>query len=89
MTQPATLLSWKLSLAETLAFGCTMAIVVTFAFANFSSKSEAQALEKRIENLEKQMHYMRDDLTAIRVSVEYVRGRMEAEAAYEKRDKNK
>ena len=83
------LLSWKLSIAETLAFGCTVAAIVAFSFTSFSSKSEAQALEKRIESLERQMYYMRDDLTAIRVSVEYVRGRMEAEADYEKRDKNK
>lgn len=89
MEMRAPLLAWKLSLAETLAFGCTVAAIVAFSFGNFTSKSEAQALERRIENLEKQMHYMRDDLTAIRVSVEYVRGRMEAEAAYEKRDKNK
>lgn len=77
MTQPATLLSWKLSLAETLAFGCTMAIVVTFAFANFSSKSEAQALEKRIENLEKQLGSIKDDMSHIRATTEYIKGRLE------------
>lgn len=75
MKQP--LLSWKLSLAETLAFGCTVAAVVAFSFGNFTSKSEAQALEKRIENLERQLGLMKDDLSHIRATTEYIKGRLE------------
>lgn len=71
------LLSWKLSLAETLAFGCTVAAVVAFSFSSFSSKSEAQALEKRIESLERQMALMKDDLSHIRATTEYIKGRLE------------
>lgn len=71
------LLNWKLSLAETLAFGCTVAAVVAFSFSSFSSKSEAQALEKRIESLERQVHSMKDDLSHIRATTEYIRGKLE------------
>jgi hypothetical protein len=74
MTQ---VLRWKLSLAETLAFGSTVAIIVVFAFGNFTSRTEAQALERRIENLEKQMGMMKDDLSHIRATTEYIRGRLE------------
>jgi hypothetical protein len=76
MNQP--MLRWKLSLAETLAFGSTVAIVIVFAFGNFSSKTEAQAIERRVENLEKQMGSIRDDVSAIRASTEYVKGRIES-----------
>lgn len=75
MSQP--LLSWKLSLAETLAFGCTVAAVVAFSFASFTSKTEAQSLEKRIENLERQVSLMKDDLSHIRATTEYIKGRLE------------
>lgn len=71
------ILGWKLSLAETLAFGCTVASVLIFTFGNFTSRSEAQALEKRIESLERQMHLMKDDISAIRASTEYIKGRLE------------
>lgn len=73
----APLLAWKLSLAETLAFGCTVAAIVAFSFGNFTSKSEAQALEKRIENLEKQLGSIKDDMSHIRATTEYIKGRLE------------
>lgn len=76
MNQP--MLKWKLSLAETLAFGSTVAVVMVFAFSNFSSKTESQAIERRVENLERQMGSMRDDISAIRASTEYVKGRIES-----------
>lgn len=77
MTKDAPVLGWKLSLAETLAFGSTVAIIIVFAFGNFTSRTEAQAIEKRVEILERQIHSMKDDLSAIRASTEYVKGRIE------------
>lgn len=77
MEMRAPLLAWKLSLAETLAFGCTVAAIVAFSFGNFTSKSEAQALERRIENLEKQLGSIKDDISHIRATTEYVKGRLE------------
>lgn len=71
------LLNWKLSLAETLAFGSTVAIIIVFAFGNFTSRTEAQVLEKRIESLERQMALMKDDLSHIRATTEYIKGRLE------------
>jgi len=76
MEMRAPLLAWKLSLAETLAFGCTVAAVVAFSFGNFTSKSEAQALDKRIENLERQSASIKDDLSVIRSDVSYIRGKL-------------
>ena len=76
MEMRAPLLAWKLSLAETLAFGCTVAAIVAFSFGNFTSKSEAQALERRIENLEKQLGSIKDDMSAIRSDVSYIRGKI-------------
>lgn len=77
MSSDRGMLSWKLSLAETLAFGSTVAIVIIFAFGNFTSRSEALVLEKRIESLERQMGLMKDDLSHIRATVEYIKGRLE------------
>lgn len=77
MSSDRGMLSWKLSLAETLAFGSTVAIVIIFAFGNFTSRSEARVLEKRIESLERQMGLMKDDLSHIRATVEYIKGRLE------------
>lgn len=77
MTEQRPMLRWKLSLAETLAFGSTVAIIIVFAFSNFSSKTESQAIERRVENLERQMSSMKDDLSTIKSSVEYIRGRLE------------
>lgn len=77
MEMRAPLLAWKLSLAEALAFGCTVAAIVAFSFGNFTSKSEAQASERRIENLEKQLGSIKDDMSHIRATTEYIKGRLE------------
>lgn len=71
------LLAWRLSLAEALAFGSTVAIIIAFAFGNFPSRSEALAMEKRVDALERQMGSMKDDLSEIKSGVSFIRGRLE------------
>ena len=46
METRGTLLSWKLSLAETLSFGISVALLVWFITTNFQSKEDGKVLEK-------------------------------------------
>lgn len=77
MEQRGNLLNWKLSLAETLSFGVTIAALVFFVTTNFISKDEGQKLEKRIDRLEIELSSMRSILTEISNNLSYLRGRLE------------
>lgn len=77
MEQRGSMLQWKLSLAETLAFGCTIAVLVFFITKNFQSKDDAAALEKRIERVENELSSVKDALYKIDSNVSYIKGRLE------------
>lgn len=77
MEQKGTLLSWKLSVAETLSFGVTIAALVVFATSTFQSKTDGEKLEKRIDRLETELSNMRTILTDISNTLSYIRGRLE------------
>lgn len=77
MEQRGNLLSWKLSLAETLSFGVTIAALVVFATSTFQSKEDGYKLEKRIDRLEVELSNMRTILTQISSDLAYIRGRLE------------
>lgn len=71
------MLAWKLSLAETLSFGITVAALVIFATSNFQSKEDGYKLEKRIDRLENELSNMRTILNQISSDLAYIRGRLE------------
>lgn len=77
MEQTGNLLKWKLTLAETLAFGATLTVIVTWMSANYQSKTEALKLESRIERVESEMSQMREGIHNISKDVSYIRGRLE------------
>lgn len=77
MEQTGTLLKWKLTLAETLAFGVTVAVMVVWLSTNYQSKAEALKLENRIERVELEMSQMREGINKISTDVSYIRGRLE------------
>lgn len=77
MEQAGTLLRWKLTLAETLAFGVTVAAIVTWLSTNYQSKIEASKLETRIERVESEMSQMRDGINRIATDTSYIKGRLE------------
>lgn len=77
MEQVGTLLKWKLTLAETLAFGVTVAVMVVWLSTNYQSKAEALKLENRIERVELEMSQMREGINKISTDVSYIRGRLE------------
>jgi len=77
MEQTGNLLKWKLTLAETLAFGATLTVIITWMSTNYQSKSEALKLENRIERVETEISQMRDGINKISADVSYIRGRLE------------
>ncbi len=77
MEQTGNLLKWKLTLAETLAFGITVAVMVVWLSTNYQSKSDALKLENRIERVELEMSQMREGISNISKDVSYIRGRLE------------
>lgn len=77
MEQKGTVLSWKLSLAETLSFGATIAILVFFITNNFQSKEDGKVLEKRIERVENELSGMKETLSEINSGISYIKGRLE------------
>lgn len=72
-----TLLSWKLSLAETLSFGISVALLVWFVTTNFQSKEDGRVLEKRIERVENELSGMKETLSEINSGISYIKGRLE------------
>lgn len=77
MEQRGTVLSWKLSLAETLSFGATIAVLVFFITNNFQSKEDGIVLEKRIERVENELSGMKETLSEINAGISYIKGRLE------------
>lgn len=77
MDQTGNLLKWKLTFAETLAFGVTVAVLVTWLSTNYQSKTDAHKLETRIERVELEMSQMREGINNISRDVSYIRGRLE------------
>lgn len=77
MEQKGTVLSWKLSLAETLSFGATIAVLVFFITNNFQSKDDGIILEKRIERVENELSGMKETLSEINSGISYIKGRLE------------
>lgn len=77
MEQRGTVLSWKLSLAETLSFGATIAVLVFFVTSNFQSKEDGKILEKRIERVENELSGMKETLSEINSGISYIKGRLE------------
>ena len=77
MEQTGNLLKWKLTLAETLAFGVTIAVMVVWLSTNYQSKAEALKLESRIERVEMEMSQMRAGINQIASDVSYIKGRLE------------
>lgn len=77
MDQVGNLLKWKLTLAETLAFGATLTVIVTWMSTNYQSKSEALKLENRIERVEFEMTQMRSGIETIAKDTAYIKGRLE------------
>lgn len=80
MEQKGSILSWKLSLAETISFGITLTILVYFITANFQSKEDGLVLEKRIERVENELSTLRTSVNQISVDTSYIRGRLEPKA---------
>jgi hypothetical protein len=74
MEQSGSLLRWKLSLAETLSFGFTIAIFVYFVTSNFQSKEDGKKLEDRIQNVERDLASLRSGVNQIAVDVSFIRG---------------
>lgn len=77
METEGTLLKWKLSLAETLSFGVSIAILVWFIMTNFQSKADGRILEKRIERVENELSGMKETLSEINAGISYIKGRLE------------
>ena len=77
MEQTGNLLKWKLTLAETLAFGATLTVIITWMSTNYQSKSEALKLENRIERVETEISQMRDGIDNIARDTAYIKGRLE------------
>lgn len=77
METRGTLLSWKLSLAETLSFGISVALLVWFVTTNFQSKEDGRVLEKRIERVENELSGMKETLSEINSGISYIKGRLE------------
>lgn len=75
------ILKWRLTLAETLAFGVTIVSVTLFMVQNFQSKEDAEAwkiaIESRISSLESKMDSFQESQSKIAVDVSYIRGRLE------------
>lgn len=77
MEQKGTLLQWRLSLAETLSFGVTIAVLVYFITDKFQSKEDAMKLERRVEKVEAEISQVKEGINAISKDVSYIRGRLE------------
>lgn len=77
MEHKGSLLQWRLSLAETLAFGVSIAMLVYFITDKFQSKDDATKLEKRVEKVELEISQVKEGINLISKDVSYIRGRLE------------
>lgn len=77
MEHKGPLLQWRLSLAETLSFGITVAVLVFFITEKFQSKEDATKLERRVEKVEAEISQVKDGISLISKDVSYIRGKIE------------
>lgn len=71
------ILSWRLSLAETLAFGATVATLVLWLSEKFLLKEDGNKLETRVAAIEGEISQLKTGMGQIAVDVSYIRGRLE------------
>lgn len=81
MDQRGTLLSWKLTLAETLGacgtVGAFVSVIMIFANNSFQSKEDASKMYQRIEKVETELSSLKNGVNQIAVDVSYIRGKLE------------
>ena len=77
MEQKGAMLQWRLTLAETFAFGVTIATSVYFVTEKFQSKDDAAKLERRIERVESEITSLRFEISSIAKDTAYIRERIE------------
>lgn len=74
-------LSWKLSLIESIAMATTAVSIVLWANSTFQDKADAievkKALEERVSRVELELSNLRRDINSIAVDTSYIRGRLE------------
>jgi len=74
-------MKWRLSLAETLAFGSTVAVLTFWISSTFYTKTEQLSwkadIEGRIQSIETKIGSIENNVTGIRADVAYIRGRLE------------
>jgi hypothetical protein len=92
MDEKGSIMKWKLSLAEALSFGMTIAILVWsiswFMSDRFISKNDAVKIDSKVDGVEKglgervtkveaEISQLRASMSQIAVDVSYIRGRLE------------
>lgn len=75
--EKSSILKWRLTLAETLGFGFTVATLVLWLSNTFQSRDEGYKIEKRVENLEIKISNLSDGINSIAKDLSYIRGRLE------------
>lgn len=80
-TDNKSFMKWNMSLAETLAFGMTVAVFVVWALSFFQTKDDAKEwksnVEVRMGKIESEVSSMRGSMEIIGRDVSYIRGRIE------------
>ena len=79
------MLKWRLTLAETLSFGVSVALatggITIWSMTTFQSKTDAselrQQFEHRVNSLEEELKAIRGNMGQIAVDVSYIRGKLE------------
>lgn len=86
------LLTWKISLAESLAFAATAVTLTLWVMATFVEKSSAKEFSDQVESRFMQMESGRqrldDKIDKIEDDVAVIRGILEGQKRREKRGKN-
>lgn len=81
MREGTEILKWKMSLAETLAFGVTVAALVLWAVDRFQTRVDASevkvAFERKLELIETNQSDTQKSLSQMASDVSYIRGRLE------------
>lgn len=77
MEHKGSLLSWRLSLAESLAMAAVVASVTLWMTTRFQSKEDASKQDTRITAVETELSSLRTGINNVAVDVSWVRGRLE------------
>lgn len=77
MEHKGSLLSWRLSLAESLAMAAVVASVTLWMTTKFQSKEDAAKQDTRISAVESEQSNLRSSINSIAVDISYVRGKIE------------